>query len=296
MLIVDSHLHVVAPDRQRYPLSPYLGRLGEWVDANPVSAEQLLEQMDAAGVQRGLLIQAATAYGHVNDYVADSLQRYRPRFAGICMIDMLAPDAPLRLTYWVELRGMRGIRLFTTPEPEAPWLDDPRTFGVWERTRELGIPMMVQIYTQHLPRLRTMLERFPEIPVALDHLANAQVMEGATRPSNELLALADLPQVYAKFSTVNFYAIDKAGGSAAEYFGPLLESFGAGRLLWGSNFPNTYDRGYKEMLDLAQTALDFLSADDQAAIFGGTVLSLWPELTARSQQTQSNSTKTANGD
>ena len=277
MLTVDSHVHVVAADRARYPLTPLQGRLGAWVEAKPVDAAALLAEMDAAGVDCALLSQAATAYAYENAYVVDSAKRYPQRFIGVCIIDMLAPDAPDRLSQLVEQQGVRGIRLFTTPDPDAPWLDDPRTFPVWDRTRSLALPLMVQVHTRHLPRLRRVLELFPEIPVALDHLANGQ-LEATEGPADELLALADLPNLFAKFSTVNLYAVEATGRSVQSYFGPLLERFGAERLLWGSNYPNTYDRSYKEMVDLAREAFSFLDARERDWLFGGTAARLWPEL------------------
>jgi predicted TIM-barrel fold metal-dependent hydrolase len=278
--IVDTHVHAVATDRQQYPLAPVGGRLGEWVDAKPTNTEDLLQEMDRAGVQYATFVQAATAYGFDNTYTVDSVRNHADRFAGVCMIDVLEPDAADTLTDLVENHGMRGIRLFTTPDPEAPWIDDPRTFPCWERARDLGIPVIVQIWTRHLPRLRKVVERFRDLPVLLDHLANAQLLD-APKPSYELLSFAGLPNVYVKLSTVNLYAIEKLGVEPAEYLGPFVQRFSAGRMMWGSNYPNTYDRSYKAMVELAREALSFLSPVDQEAVFGGTATSLWPELGAK---------------
>ncbi len=275
--VVDTHVHIVSADLQRYPFEPDSRGLGEWVKAHPVSVEELILEMSAAGVDQALLVQASSAYNYNNTYVSDGAEQHPNRFVPICIIDMEAPDAVATLTHWVTERGSRGIRLFTTPQPEAPWLDDPKTFPVWERTRDLGVPMMVQTFNRHLPRLYRVMERFPEIPVAVDHLGNAQLEPGAA-PSPELLALADLPNAYAKFSTVNFYACEKQGVPAADFFGPLIERFGANRLMWGSNYPNTYDRPYSDMVDLARHSLEFLPESDRDAMLGGAALALWPEL------------------
>ena len=280
MPVVDTHIHIVAADHQRYPFSPDSRGLGEWVTANPVTIEEMILEMSSGGVDQALLVQASSAYSYDNSYVADGAEQHPNRFVSICIIDVLAHDAPDTLTHWVEQRRARGIRLFTTPQPEAPWLDDPRTFPVWERTRELGIPLLVQTFNRHLPRLYRVIEKFPEIPVAVDHLGNAQLEDG-NAPLPELLALADLPNTHAKFSTVNIYDCEKKGVPIPDYFGPLLERFGSGRLMWGSNYPNTYDRPYAEMVDVSRQALAYLPAADREALFGGTALKLWPELGER---------------
>lgn len=275
-MIVDTHVHVISRDRGHYPYTPDERGLGEWVESHPVTVEELVQELDGAGVDRALLVQASSAYGYANAYAADSAQQHRDRFVGLCIIDMLAPDAPQRLNYWVETRGMRGIRLFTTPNPDAPWIDDPRTLPVWEKTLELGIPLTVQIHARHLPRLSKMIEQFPDLPVALDHLANAQLVATASPPP-ELLALADLPNLYSKFSTVNLDAAQQRA-TVADYFGPLLERFGAQRLMWSSNYPATHDRSYADMLQLAREAFAYLPRADQEHLFGETALSLWSEL------------------
>jgi predicted TIM-barrel fold metal-dependent hydrolase len=58
----------------------------------------------------------------------------------------------------------------------------------------------------------------------------------------------------------------------------LLDCFGAGRMMWGSNFPATNDRGLKEQYDLARNELSFVPEADQRRLFGETALTLWPML------------------
>ena len=54
--------------------------------------------------------------------------------------------------------------------------------------------------------------------------------------------------------------------------------FGPDRLLWGSNFPATYDRGLKEQLDLAREELSFLSEEVRRKLFAENSQALWPAL------------------
>jgi hypothetical protein len=43
-----------------------------------------------------------------------------------------------------------------------------------------------------------------------------------------------------------------------EFFTRLIDRFGTRRLMWGSNFPATYDRSLKDQFDLARQELSFL--------------------------------------
>src|SRR5688500_10298896 len=146
----------------------------------PVSAEGLLGEMTKAGVDRAVFVQYYGAYGYDNAYVTDSVGRHSDRAAGVGVIDMLDPEALEMLTDLVVKRGLRGVRMFQTPtEPDAPWLHDPRALSIWDAAREFGVPVVIgrtpsiidPAGERHLPRLRFFLERYSNVPVALDHMA-----------------------------------------------------------------------------------------------------------------------------
>ena len=183
------------------------------------------------------------------------------------------------LTYWVKERGVRGLRLFLAAERDPRWLDDPRAFSVWERAEALDIPVCVCLRFRQLPRLRTVIERFPQVRVALDHLGAPRLDDGFPYDNaGPLFELVKLNNVYLKFSSVNLYAAAKGNSTPQQFFQRLLDVFGAQRLMWGSNFPNTYDRSLKEQLALALGELSFVPEADQRWLFADTARSLWPSL------------------
>lgn len=276
-MIIDTHVHVLSEDRERYPLNP-TGLNLPWVKDMPVTTEQLLERTAEAGVDRVVLVQAISAYGYDNRYTADSARRHPERCTSVCIIDPIAPGAADTLARLVNEEGMRGVRLFTATETEATWLDDESTFPVWQRARDLGIPVCVQMRSHQIPRLRRVLERFADVPVALDHLAGPQIEPGSSSPPDSLIDLARYPNVHLKFSTVNLDALSKAGADASQFFRRLIAAFGARRLMWGSNYPATYDRPYRDMADLARTTFAFLSDEERGWLLGESALALWPEL------------------
>ena len=62
------------------------------------------------------------------------------------------------------------------------------------------------------------------------------------------------------------------------FFRRLVDTFGAQRLMWGTNFPASNERTYSGFVDYAREQLAFLSSEEQRWIFGETALSLWPML------------------
>jgi L-fuconolactonase len=127
--------------------------------------------------------------------------------------------------------------------------------------------------------LHTALERFPNVPVALDHLGAPRLSDGPPYDSLQpLFDLARFANLYLKFSTETLYAARRGKSNSREFFGRILDHFGANRLMWGSNFPATHDRPLTEQLALAQEDLWFVPAEQQRWLFGETALTLWPAL------------------
>src|SRR6476660_3043143 len=93
MKLIDTHCHVVSPDRQRYPLAPIGGKQSDWSSERPTTPEQLIEAMDQAGVTKAAVVQASTAYGHDSSYLADSIAGFPSRFTGVFSLDPLQADA-----------------------------------------------------------------------------------------------------------------------------------------------------------------------------------------------------------
>lgn len=240
--------------------------------------EQLLRLLDGAGVDRVILAQPFSGYAYDNAYHADSAARYADRCVGICGVDPLAADAPDRLSYWIEERGMQGLRLFAN-QP-ADWLDDPQTYPLWERARALGIPICVLMREERLGKLRATATRFPEVPVALDHLAAWETAAGLPlAATQELLDLAELPNLYLKFSTANLAPLDgPLGEQGIDLFRRIVDRYGPRRLMWGSNFPVSQEGSYADMVAMGCRALPFLTDDDRRWLLADTALTLWPRL------------------
>jgi L-fuconolactonase len=275
-MIIDTHVHIVAPDQHRYPRKLAPGN-SDWVI--DMSGETMLDLMGEAGIDRAMLVQAHSAYEYDNNYVADVAIMHPESFVSVCIVDPTRPDAPDQLTYWVKERGVRGLRLFPAAEREPQWLDDPLTFPLWERAAALDIPVCVCLRFRQLARLRKMIERYPQVRLALDHLGAPRLDEGPPyENAAPLFDLVKLPNVYLKFSSVNLYAAARGKSKPKDFFRRLLDVFGSHRVMWGSNFPNTYDRSLKEQLALALDELSFVPETDRRWLFADTARLLWPML------------------
>ena len=280
MPIIDIHPHVISTDKLRYPLQPLGGHQSTWSRDRPTPYEAMIAAMDEAGVAKSAIVQASTAYGHDNSYVAEAIAAHPKRFTGVFSIDMLAADNVEKMKYWLA-RGFSGMRLFTTGSTmpgQATWFDDPRSYPAWQYADDAGVPVCMQMTPQGLPQLRALLERFPKVRIILDHLARPAPVGGPPFAADrELFALAHNPNVFLKLTPINVSPKDWGKATPETFFGALIKAYGANRIAWGSNFPAT-EGTLAEILHKAQAALSFAGAGDREWIFSKTAIELYPKL------------------
>jgi predicted TIM-barrel fold metal-dependent hydrolase len=271
MTIIDTHVHVVASDRGRYPV---LAAPPAWPT---VTGESLAADMDAHDVTRALLVQSFFTYGFDNSFVIDCAAADPDRYQVVCVIDQTAADAPEVLTQLVSDHGVRGVRLMPKGMPEGV-LWDPKTFGVWERAGELGIPVTVAAEIQHVPEMPEVVERFPDVRVCFEHMWGIEVGAPPFARIEPVVALARFPNVLLKLAPNNCFAAREAGTPPRALFDHLIRHFGIERLMFGSNYPAHPAKfgDYAARVNIMREDLSYLSEDDQAAFFGGNAARVWP--------------------
>jgi len=275
-MIVDTHVHVVTADRDQYPARD---DPPAWPE---VTGTGLLADMDAAGVGRAMLVQSYFTYGFDNSYAIDCAAAHPGRFQVVCVIDQTAGDAPEILTRLVREHGVRGVRLMPKGFPEGV-LHDPRTFPVWQRAGELGIPVTVAAEIQHVPDMPAVVERFPEVTVCFEHMWGIEVDQPPFPQLEPVVALARFRNVHLKLAPNNSFAAREAGIPPRALFGHLIAHFGIERLMFGSNYPAHPARfgGYQDRLAVMSEAVAYLPDADREAFLGGNAARLWPAAAER---------------
>ena len=279
-MVVDVHPHIVSRDTKTYPPTPLFGIQSDWSKERQAEVEDLLAAMDQGGVAKTAIVHASTVYGFDNSLVADAVKRYPARCCGIGSIDMLAPDAVAVAKDWLS-RGMEGFRIFTggsTKKVDASALDDPRSYPVWELMSERGLSMCIQTDATGLPATISLAKRFPKVAVLVDHFARPDVSGGPPyKNAAPLFSLAPVPNIYLKTTPVAMLALRKANADIPAFMSKMVAEFGAGRIAWGSNWPNSPGT-MKEILQETKDAIAHLPQSDQDMILGGTALKIYPKL------------------
>jgi L-fuconolactonase len=143
------------------------------------------------------------------------------------------------------------------------------------RLRGHGLVYDVLIFARHLPHATAFVDRHPDQPFVVDHLAKPAIRAGQFDAAwaDALRRIAERPQVTCKLSGLVTEVRDPAWSPAVlqPYVDVALEAFGPSRLMFGTDWPVCRLRcEYADWVAAVRGFIARLSLDEQAAIMGGT--------------------------
>jgi L-fuconolactonase len=245
-------------------------------DLAAIHRDFLPEDLAAVGAPLGLagsvLVQSQPS-DRDTDWLLD-LAEGEPRVLGVVgWADLAAPDAPERIAALAGRAKLRGLRPMLQNLPDDSWIADPALDPAIDALVAHDLSLDALVFTRHLPHLRTLAERRPDLAIVIDHGAKPPIAAGEFQPwADQIAALAALPQVHCKLSGLLTEATPGADPrTLAPYVAHLVAAFGPRRLMWGSDWPVlALAGGYGDWLDLARALSGLTAADDLAELFGQT--------------------------
>ncbi|MFN8009586.1 MAG: amidohydrolase family protein [Terriglobia bacterium] len=256
---VDAHTHVWKAVPNYSPAN-----ITTVSPACDVPMELLLEYMDEHDVRRAVLVQPIFP-GTDNQYVADCARTFPDRFCAVCVVDPRSQEFGTQLRYWVEERGCRGLRLRPRIQGEEAPFHEASFVNQWEQIASLKLVVNVLIGSSQLGLLPRWLERFPEVPVIIDHLGHPQVEAGVQGEEFQaLLQMSRFPNLHLKTSGYYYFSRERFPFSDCwDLFRALYDGWGPERLIWGSDFPHVLLKvGYRRALLFHERFYKFLSPRD----------------------------------
>lgn len=268
-MIIDAQVHAY---ERNHPGRP-------WVDPLPgppeVTGAQLAAAMAEVGVDAAILVSPWAQYRTDASYAVETQAAFPGKFALVKPVDPTAPDVAEVIAAWKHQPGAVAIRIMLnrgfSEDPADPGLN-----RVLAEAGRHGLPVNLLAYGR-LPQVLGLARRNPGTQLVIDHCGMQQPY-APPAPSNpfadlpNVLALAECPNVAIKLTGACTYAHQPF--PYPDIWGPigrLLDAFGLGRCLWGTDWTRaadvlTYRQGVEAFL-----LWDRLSASDRAMLMGGSV-------------------------
>jgi len=269
MMIVDAQVHMWGENTPDRPWPPGRGKAHR---PKALYKEELLAEMDAAGVDRVIIVPPKWE-GDRNDLALDAVKSHPQRFAIMGRLDPDLPESRGKLATWRQQPGMLGLRYSLTAPEMKPILLEGRLNWLWAEAERVGMPVYILVTHSTCHLIDEVAERHPGLKITMDHLALDSSLrdEVCFRDLDKLLALAKRPNVAVKASALPTYTTDgypyrKIDG----YIRRVYDAFGPKRMFWGSDLtrlPCTY----RQCVTHFTEELPWLSAEDKEWIMGRAV-------------------------
>ena len=270
---IDSHMHFWRYSRQEYG----------WIDDTMQPLRRDFLPPDAAVVMREAAIDACVAVQarqtlDETRFLLDLAVRY-PFIVGVVgWVDLRARELEDQLAELSAHRKLVGLRHIVQAEPDDFLFGDDFRRGVATLER-YGLAYDILIYARQLPAAIDFAAALPAQRLVLDHLGKPDIRgHGFDSWRRDLDRLAKFPHVRAKLSGLVTEADWKTwtAEDIRRYVHAALDSFGAERLMIGSDWPVcTVAATYSKVIDLVRSAIADRAASERAAIMGGTARTFW---------------------
>jgi L-fuconolactonase len=268
MRIVDAQVHIwvaSTPERPWLPPSPDIPLPHKPV---PFTKDDLLREMDAAGVQGALLVTPMWE-GVRNDVVLAAARAHPDRFAVMGRLDLNAPSSRGLMATWRATPGMMGLRVLSHPK-ERPLLVEGRIDWLWPEAERAGVPVMLYATHADLHFVDRIAERQPALKLVIDHLGLMihSKDEEAFRDLDKLLVLARRPNIAVKASCLQHHTSDAYPYRALHpHLRRVYNAFGPQRMFWGSDFTRL-TCSYRQAVTMFTEEIPWLNSEDKAWIMG----------------------------
>ena len=239
--LIDTHLHQWDLDQCAY----------DWLDADlPPVFHQLRrtfhvaearEHIEATGVTEAVLVQAENSLGDTEAMLGVTAGDNRV-VAVVGWFDMLDLDGASAALDALQASGpVVGIRHLIHDEADPDWVLQPAVIESLGALAEHGMAYdFVGVQLRHLEHVPTLAGAVGDLRIVINHLNKPPIGTDNYARWVELIgAAAGFPNVFAKVSGLHNVTphADWTADDLRGAFDVALESFGSGRLMFGSDWP-----------------------------------------------------------
>jgi len=279
-MVTISHCHVGAVG------------FGTEIDPEGGTLERLEGIVDACGVKRAVVFapfpetglgwggKASKKFDDPNEWLVEALKAHTNLY-GFATINPKEPNAPDKLRSLTK-KGIVGVKIH--PAIHGIIINDPAIDGYYQAAEDLRLPIHMHtgihggfLRNYHPLLLDDVAQRHPKLPIILDHMGGYAFFHEA------LAVLHNNDNCYAGLTQCS--GRDPLYYLTPEWIEILLRSVGAGRIVYGLDYPWNVDNLAALRSDLSWIRSWEISEKEKNDILGGNIERLIKEgVSARSDK------------
>lgn len=271
--LIDAHQHYWEPLRGDYDWMP----ADDPVLARRYGPQDLAPALAAHGIGHTVLVQAAATVEET-EYLLGIADATPSVAAVVGWIDFEDPGHREPLARLGRHPKFVGVRPMIQDIADVDWMLRPDIAWAFEALVDLDLTFDALGFPKHLDNFHTLITRYPELRVVIDHGMKPQIRDHRGDPSvfdrwaAGMVGLAEDTQAFCKLSGL---VTESAEDWTLEDLRPcadhVLQAFGPERVMWGSDWPvcqlrASYDRWHDTAAELCAD----LGPEAGDQVFGGT--------------------------
>ena len=261
MKIIDAQVHIWS--------QTVVPTTGKHRKVSKVTAEEMLKEMDEAGVDAALIHPPMSWDPNSQVMALEAAKKYPGRYAIMGQFDPKNPDNKRLIPGWRKQPGMMGLRWALLQPVEQQMLHDGALDWIWPAAEQEGLPvaMMGGIF---LKEFRKIAERYPTLKLILDHCGlnrHGQDAEAFIH-LDEMLALAKLPNVAVKATGAPHYSTQPYPfRNIQDGLHRIFDAYGPDRMFWGTDITRM-PCSYRQCVTFFTEELPWLKGQDLEKVMG----------------------------
>ena len=264
---IDGHQHFWRYDAKEY------GWIGEEMKAlrRDFLPEHLKKEIETAGIDGVVSVQARQIVDETR-WLLDMAEENEFIKGVVGWVELALRGVGKELERFASHPKLKGVRHVLQDEPANDLMDSDDFNAGIRMLGEFGLVYDILIFERHLPQAIRFVDRHPNQPFVLDHIAKPLIKDRVLSPWREnLRELARRENVSCKISGMVTEA-DRRKWKPSDftpYIDTVMECFGARRVFVGSDWPVcTVAGSYSDVMGIVATYIERLSPTEQTAIWG----------------------------
>lgn len=233
--------------------------------------EDLIPEMKDHGINGCIAVQADQSETETR-FLLDLASRH-PQILGVVgWLDLCSPGIRDSLHTYANCGKLRGLRHIVQAERDDRFVMRESFLHGISCLKEFGLTYDILVYEHQLPAALELATHFPDQLFVIDHIGKPPIRSGERIPwARCIREIAKLKNVYCKISGLITEADWQHWRSEdiTPYLDIVFESFGAYRVMFGSDWPVCLLAGtYGRVVDLIQNYTERLPSTVKASVFG----------------------------
>jgi len=248
--VIEWNAHLFSADTQKYPFHEKATYVPDASRLSSTPLADYLEHLDQQGIDKAVVVHPEP-YGDDHWLIIDAVAQSNGRIKGTTLYYPSDSTAPRKLAALAKSHPDIVATRFHAHRGKENYLksfSDPGVRALWAAAVEHGMIVELHIGPNYAKSATEAIKDFPGCKVLIDHLAEPHM--GDAVEYADILKMADLPNVYMKFSGLAHFADDAPDFLSGRAFtNQVISAFGVDRMVMGGVSPKTVDlhmEGYSE--------------------------------------------------